>query len=467
MSPLALKSSQGRGVLAATVLGSAMAFLDTTVVNVALPALSESLHADLAQLQWTMDAYLLFLASLLLVGGALGDRFGRRRIFLVGLGAFAVASALCGLAPTVEVLILGRAVQGVGGALLVPGSLAMIRASIRDEDQGPAIGAWTGLSGATTALGPLVGGWLIGAWSWRAVFFLNLPVAALAIFATLKFVPESRAAQRQPLDVRGAGLITLGLGATVLSLIEGPRLHWPTWTIACGVAAIAMLATFVWAERTRPHPMIPLGLFTSRQFTGANLATLGIYFSLSGTMFLLILHLQRSLDYSALEAGASMIPTTLLMLTLSGPAGKLGQKIGNRWPMAVGALILAAAMVLLTRAAEAGSYWTNVFPGVVVMGLGLSAVVAPLTTAVLLSLAPEHAGIGSGVNNAVARVASLLAIALLPWIGGIADVAQSSSDQLADALRRSLWTCCALCVYAGVLSWFTVREGNPRKAPVS
>jgi EmrB/QacA subfamily drug resistance transporter len=453
---VALSSPTGRGVLLATVLGSATAFLDATVVNVALPALQTSFGADLAALQWTVDAYLLFLGTLLLVGGALGDRFGRRRVFLIGIVWFALASAACGLAASVEVLIVSRAIQGVGAALLVPGSLSLVRATFREADQGPAIGAWAGLSGVTTAVGPIVGGWLIGAWSWRAVFFLNLPLAVLAAFATLRWVPESRSEQRAPLDLAGASLITFGLGGLVLALIEGPRFGWPTWSLAAAAAGVLGLALFAVVEGRRAAPMLPLELFRSRQFSGANLATLAIYFSLNGTMFLLVLHLQRSLGYSPLEAGAALTPLTLLLLALSASAGKVGARVGHGWPMTIGALVVAAGLLLLTRAAEPGPYVSRVLPGVLILGLGLSALVAPLTTAVLESVGPERSGVASGVNNAVARIAALLAVALLPWIGGIAELASASPEQLAAGLRRALVVCAALCVLAGGVSWMMV-----------
>ncbi|HEX9572593.1 MAG TPA: MFS transporter, partial [Myxococcales bacterium] len=322
-----LRSARGRGVLVATVLGSGVAFLDSTVVNVALPVLGQELHAGIAGLQWTMDAYLLTLTALLLLGGSLGDALGRRKMFVAGLAWFALASAACGLAPSIGALAVARAVQGAGAALLVPGSLAVLRSSFAEEEQGRAVGAWAGLSGVTAAVGPLVGGWLITAWSWRVIFFLNLPLAAAAAWAALRCIPESRTTGLR-VDVPGALAATLGLGGCVYALIEAP-VRGPGVAVAAALGA-ASLAAFVWIEARHPDPMLPLDLFRSRQFSGANAVTLAVYFALSGATFLLIIHLQSVLGYSPLAAGAALTPVTLLLLVLSPPAGKLASRIGYR-----------------------------------------------------------------------------------------------------------------------------------------
>lgn len=455
-----LRSARGRGVLLATVLGSGIAFLDTTVVNVALPALQRALGTDLAGLQWVMDAYLLFLSALLLVGGALGDRLGRRRVFTLGLIAFAVASALCGLAPTVETLIVARALQGIGAALLVPGSLSIVKSSFDESEQGAAIGAWAGLSGISTALGPLLGGWLIDVASWRWIFFLNLPLAAVAVWASRRFVPESKdpEASRFRLDLAGAALATVSLGATVFALIEGPRGGWGLPSLVAAAVGVIASIGFFRTERRSEAPMLPLELFSSRAFSGANLATLAIYFALSGTMFLLVLELQQVLGYSALMAGAALTPITVLLLVLSPLSGSVGARVGHRWPMAIGALIAAAGILLLLRVTEGRGYFTHVLPGVALFGLGLAGVVAPLTTAVLASVPSGRSGLASGVNNAVARTAGLLAIALLPWIAGLPD--DPTAPSFEPGFRRAMWICAVLCAASSVASFALVRPSR-------
>jgi EmrB/QacA subfamily drug resistance transporter len=448
-----LRSTQGRGILLATVLGSGVAFLDMTVVNVALPTLGRELHAGMAGLQWTVDAYLLTLSALLLVGGSLGDLLGRRRIFVVGLAWFGAASAACGLSNSIGALVAARAVQGAGAALLVPGSLAVLRESFGDDERGQAIGAWAGLSGVTTAVGPLVGGWLISAWTWRVVFFLNLPLAAAAMWTALRCVPESRASRSTPIDVAGAVAATLGLGGVVYALIEAPG-HGPGVS-AAAVAGAALLAAFVWIEARREHPMLPLPLFRERQFSGANAVTLAVYFALGGATFLLMLQLQRVLDYSPLAAGAALTPITVLLLVLSPPAGKLASRIGYRAPMTLGPLVAGLGVALLSGAARGSSYAAAVLPGVTVLGIGLAATVAPLTTAVLAGAEERHAGVAAAVNTAVARIAGLLAVALLPLLAGIAGTDPAS---LAGGFPRAMWICAALCVAGGVVAFATLRR---------
>jgi EmrB/QacA subfamily drug resistance transporter len=460
--PALALEGRGWGVLLATVIGSGMAFLDGTVVNVALPALGRSLHAGLSGLQWTLDGYLLTLCALLLLGGELGDRFGRRRVYLMGMGLFALASAACGLAPSVEWLVAARLAQGVGGALLVPASLAIVRAVFREADQGRAIGLWSGLSGVTTAVGPLLGGWLIDALSWRWVFLLNLPLALLGAFLTLRCMPETRDPDAAPrLDVLGALLATLGLGGVTYGLIEGAS-PGAQGTLAFTLLGALALVAFLGVEARKRAPMLPLSLFRSRQFSGANGTTLALYFALNGALFLVVLALQTALGYSALEAGAALAPITAVLLVLSPVAGKATGRFGHRVFMTVGPLLAAAGLLLLTRLGLGTGYVRGVLPGVLVLALGLGLTVAPLTTAVFQSVRTGQAGIASGVNNAVARVAGLLAVALLPGAAGIVDWSGRDPAALLAGLHRALWICAVGCALGAAVAFFTVdREGRP------
>jgi EmrB/QacA subfamily drug resistance transporter len=444
-------SGRGRGALLASVLGSSMAFLDSTAVNVALHALGEELGTGLSGLQWTVDAYLLTLGALVLTGGALGDAFGQRRIFLAGLGAFAATSVLCGLATSVGLLAAARAAQGLAAALLVPTSLALLRTSFSEKDRDRAVAAWAGLSGVSTAVGPLLGGWLIGVWSWRAVFFLNLPLAVLAAWAGRRFVPSippSRSVRE--LDYGGALSVTLGLGGVVFALIEGPVHGWSALPVASGLGGVLALGLFVLLQARGAHPMLPLGLFRSRTFSGANVTTLAVYFALGGATFFVVLALQQEVGYSPLEAGASLLPITALLLLLSPSVGGLAQRVGTRLPMLIGPLVCAVGLALFTRIERGGGYVDTVLPGAVGLGLGLALTVGPLTATVLDSVASHQAGIASGFNNAVARIAGLLAVALLPAVSGLAG--HSGTDFLAG-VHRALWLSAALCVVGGVCSW--------------
>jgi EmrB/QacA subfamily drug resistance transporter len=455
---------QARWILVATVLGSGISFLDSTVVNVALPAIGRDLEAGIAGLQWTVDGYLLTLGSLILLGGSLGDHYGRRRIFLMGIGLFAVASALCTIAPSIEVLILARLLQGCGGALLVPGSLAMISASFDPADRGRAIGAWSGLSGVTTAIGPFLGGYLVDSVSWRLVFLINLPIAAVVALITARHVPETRDPDAHHPDLPGAALAALGLAGIIYALIESPDggMSEPTvWPAA--VAGVAMLAAFFVVEARRKEPMLPLELFRSSQFSGANGTTLAVYFALGGSMFFLVIDLQRVLGYSALESGAALVPVTLLMLVLSPRAGALAGRIGPRIPMTIGPLIVAAGLLLMARIEPGSHYLTDVLSAAIVFGIGLSLTVAPLTAAVLDSIDTHHAGIGSGVNNAVARIASLLAIAVLPLVAGISG-SGVTDPQFSDGYRRAMLVCAGLCVAGGSVSFATIGRAHPIRA---
>ena len=455
-------TAAGRWVVLATVLGSGMAFLDGTVVNVALPAIGRDLHSGLSGLQWTLDAYLLALGALLLLGGALGDRYGRRRVFEVGLVAFSSASVLCGAAPNLGALIAARAIQGVGGALLVPGSLAILSATFAPEDRGRAVGAWSGLAGAFSALGPFLGGWLVDAASWRFVFLINVPVAVFTVWVVRMHVPETRdpAAAAAPLDVTGAVLATIGLSGVVYALIEGSAEGLTAAVAVAGVVGLAALIAFPLVERRTAEPLVPLELFRSRQFSGANATTLAVYGAFAGALFLFVVQLQQDLGYSALEAGSAMLPVTVLMLLLSSRAGLLAQRIGPRLPMTAGPLVAGAGLLLLSRVAPGTTYLTGILPAVVVFGLGLSLTVAPLTAAVMAAVEERHLGVGSGVNNAVARVAGLLSVALLPLAAGLSGV-DPGGPGFADGVRAALRISGMVCALGGAVAFLSVRRAAP------
>lgn len=448
-----------RWILLATVLGSGMAFLDATVVNVALPTIGLALDAGVADLQWILNGYTLALASLILIGGSLGDRFGRRRVFLIGAVWFAAASLLCGLAPTAEALVGARALQGVGGALLTPGSLAILQASFTRGHRARAVGAWSGLSGIAAAIGPFVGGWLVAIGSWRLIFLINVPLAVAVVAVAVRHVPETRDPAAVPgVDVWGAVLTAVGLAGVTWALIEAGEHGASRAALAAGAAGLAALAGFVAVERQGRHPMLPLDIFRSRQFTAANLVTFVVYASLGITFFLLVVHLQQVLGYSPLQAGLATLPITALMLALSARAGLLADRIGPRLPMTAGPLAMAAGLALLSRVQEGTTYVGTVLPAVVVFGLGLSLTVAPLTATVLAAAATRYAGVASGVNNAISRGAGLIAVAVIPGLAGLTGDAYRDPVVFASGFRTAMLISAALSALGGALAWSLIRN---------
>jgi EmrB/QacA subfamily drug resistance transporter len=469
MSELAYGTARGRWVLLATVLASGMTMLDGTVVNVALPAIGRDLHAAIDGLQWTVNGYTLTLAALILLGGSLGDRFGRRRMLLVGVTWFAVASLLCGIAPNLLVLVLARGLQGVGGALLTPGSLAILQASFREQDRARAIGAWTGLGGVAGALGPFAGGWLVETVGWRWVFFLNLPLAAIVVLVSLRHVPEtSDPDMARGLDVPGAVLAAAGLAGLTYGFIAWPARGFGSAVVwGSLLAGVVALAAFVVVESRSASPMLPLEVFRSRLFTATNVVTFAVYAALSGVFFVLVVALQVVAGFSPIAAGAALLPVTIIMLFLAARGGALGQRIGPRIPMTVGPLVSALGVLSLARIGPDASYIVDVLPGSIVLGLGLSLTVAPLTATVLGAVEVRHAGIASGVNNAVARAAGLLAVAAVPLVAGITPQVYEDPVAFGHAASRAIVACAVLLAAGGLLSWLTVRTPARTPAPAS
>jgi len=463
---LRLSEARGRWVLLAMVLGSSMAFLDSTVVNVALPAIGKNLSATLGGLQWTVSGYTLSLAGLILLGGSLGDRMGRRKVFLIGVVWFALASALCGLAPSIGVLIGARVLQGIGGALLTPGSLAIIQASFAPGDRSRAVGAWSGLGGVAGAIGPLLGGWLVQAGGWRWVFFLNLPLAVAVLAVTIRHVPETRdTTATGKFDIAGAALAALALAGITYALIEAPAAGGrPLVLIIIAALGVAAAVAFVLVERRRTRrpagvpAMLPLDVFASRQFTAVNIVTFLVYAGLGGVFFLLVLQVQLVAHYSPVKAGAALLPITLIMLAFSARSGALAQRIGPRWPMTAGTLICAAGLLLMLRIGAHASYLSDVLPAVTVFAAGLTLTVAPLTATVLASADVQHAGVASGVNNAVARAAGLLAVAGLPALAGLSEASYHVAAQFSRGFDKAMIISAGLLAAGAVLSWLTIHS---------
>ena len=472
---LRFRSGPGRWVLAATVLGTSMAFLDSTVVNVALPTIGRDLHASLGDLQWTVSAYLLTLAGLILLGGSLGDRFGRRRVFLIGVIWFALASLLSGASPNIDVLIVARVLQGAGGALLTPGSLAIIQASFAPDDRPRAIGAWSGLGGIASAIGPVFGGWLVQTAGWRWIFLLNLPIAVAVVAITTRHVPETRdPSATGRFDIAGAVLAALALAGLTYALIEAPENAAPVAVIAAAAIGVVAAVWFWLVERRRTRspekvePMLPLDIFSSRQFSVINVITFLVYGAFGGVLFLLVLQLQVVSGFSPEGAGASLLPVTFLMLALSARSGVLAQRVGPRWLMTAGLTGCAIGMGLMSRIGPHASYVADVLPAVVVFGLGLSMVVAPLTATVLASASVQRAGVASGVNNAVARAAGLVAVAALPAAVGLGAASYHEPARFNHGFDLATAICAAVLVLAAVLSATLIRSNvlrPPEAAP--
>lgn len=481
-------TAAGRGTLLAAILASGMVFLDSTVVNVALPRLGADLGATVADLQWTVNGYLLTLAAFVLLGGALGDRYGRRRVFLVGVVWFTVASVLCGTAQGTGWLVAARVLQGVGGALLTPGSLSVLQASFHPDDRGRAIGAWAGLSGVSTALGPFVGGWLIDTLSWRWIFFINVLFAVPVVMAALRWVPESHdedvsrtggppvrrgfdvagARVRRRFDVLGALLGALGLAGVTYALIDAPaRGAGSLPVLVSALAGAAAAVAFVLVERRRGETaMLPTGIFRSRLFSVLNAFTVVVYAALGGFSFFLAVYLQNVVGWSALSTGLATLPLTVLLLVGSARAGALAARIGPRWPLTVGPVVAGAGLLLLRPVGPGASYWSDVLPGVTLFGLGLTLVVAPLTASVLAAVDDRFAGVASGFNNAASRVGGLLAVAALPLLVGLSGTGYAQPAELTHAYRGALLWCAGL-LFAGALlaATSTGRAQAPRPDP--
>ena len=462
---IAQGSAQGRWVLAAAVLGSGMAMLDGTVVNIALRSIGDDLGASIAQLQWVVNAYLLALASLILVGGSLGDHLGRKRVFMVGVAWFALASALCGLAQSPGQLIAARLLQGVGAALLTPGSLAMIQGSFRPADRGRVIGQWAGLGGIAAAVGPLLGGWIVANASWRWIFLINVPVAVAVLLVAARHVPESRDPQSvRGFDVLGAALGVVGLGGATYALIESGSAP-PAYVAAAAGLGVAGLVLFVVYERRHPDALVPIHLFASRTFSVTNALTLLVYGALGSMLFFLVLQLQVVTGWTPLAAGLATVPLTLVMLLLSSRSGALATRIGPRLPLAVGPVLCSAGTLLLRQVGEGTGYLTGVLPGMLVFAVGLVLMVAPLTSTVLAAAPDRYAGTASGINNAVARTGSLLAVSALPALVGIGGEDYQQPAVFAAGYAEAQLICAALLFAGGLIGFVGLPSGAPSRVP--
>ncbi|HTX62388.1 MAG TPA: MFS transporter [Acidimicrobiales bacterium] len=455
---VAYRSAAGRWVLLATVLGSSLAAIDSTVVGIALPVIGRDFHVPLVSVQWVVTGYLLMLASLLVVGGTLGDRFGRRRVFLVGVVWFALSSAACAAAPDAPVLIATRAVQGVGAALLVPASLAIVEAAFVEKDRGRAIGAWSGLGGVATAAGPLVGGYLVTAVSWRWIFLLNVPLAVV-ILITSVHVPESFDEAAPRVDLAGSVLTVVSLAGVTYALVEGAALGWLAAPVLASLAlGVVAAAGFLAVERRTSEPILPLALLRNRQLVAANGVTLLVYAGLGAALFLLPVQLEVVDGYSPFEAGLALVPLTFVMLVLSAPSGRLSSKIGPRLQMTVGPVVVGAGLALLARTSSGTSYPSVVLPAMLVFGLGLGITVAPLTSTALGAVSDQHSGLASALNNDVARIGGLIAVAVVPAIAGISGSAYLQAGPLSRGFRIAAIVTAAWCAGGGVVAALAVRN---------
>jgi EmrB/QacA subfamily drug resistance transporter len=442
-----------RLTLWATIIGSGVVFLDGSVVNLALPSIGRNLHVGFGGLQWIIDGYLLSLSALILLGGSLGDILGRKRIYIMGLVGFAIASLLCGIAPNAPLLIAMRMLQGVFGALMVPGALAIINTNFEPEKRGKAIGTWTAWTSGIIALGPLIGGYLIDHGSWRWIFFINVPLLVACYLLGTKAIKESKDSRTRRVDVTGAVLAMLALGGVTYGLIEGPVRHWDGLTMATLGLGAFLFGFFLWFESRNKDPMLDLSLFKSRNFSGANAATFAMYGALGGFFFAFVIYLQERLGYSSLNAGLSMLPITLCLLGLSSKVGALCSKYGPRRFMTLGPIMAGLGIAFLVPLDKGASYLTDILPGIILFGLGLAITVAPLTTTVLGSVKSEQSGIASAVNNAVSRVSGLVVVALLGLFGA------------ANAYHFAAILCSALAIFAGMLSLALIRSEQIKKQP--
>ena len=432
--------------LIATILGSGVVFLDGSIVNLALVHIGRSMHVGLSGLQWVMDGYMLSLSALILLGGSLGDILGRKRVYLMGMIGFGVASLLCGLAPNATLLILMRIVQGIFGALMVPGSLAIINTNFGKDDRAAAIGKWTAWTSAIIAVAPLAGGYIVDSTSWRWIFFINPPILVVCYLLGVKAIKESQDSRVRRIDTFGAVLAMLSLAGITYGFIEGPARKWPALPVATLVVGAALFVVFLWFERRQKDPMLELSLFKSRNFTGANVSTFALYGALSGFLFALMIYLQSKVGYSSLQAGLSGMPVTVCLILLSSRIGRLSSKFGPRWFMTVGPILAGVGMLLLVPLDKHSSYLTGIFPGVLIFGLGMATTVAPLTTTVMTAVSSDQSGIVSAVNNAVSRVAGLLVVALLGLFGAN------------HTYRFAAILCGVLAIVAGVISYMTIQN---------
>jgi EmrB/QacA subfamily drug resistance transporter len=464
---LTYSSAPGRWVLAITVLGSGIAALDATVVNIALPVIGRDFHTGISALQWVMTSYILSLTAFLLIGGSLGDRFGRRKVYLIGIVWFALASAACGLAPDAVTLIITRVLQGAGAALLTPGSLAILEASFTPADRARAIGAWSGLGGVAIAAGPLIGGYLLAAASWRWIFFINVPIAAAVVALGAKHVPESRdPAMTGTLDYAGALAAVAFLSGVTFAFIEAPTLGWASPAVLAMTSLGATgLATFLIRENRAATPMLPLTIFRERQFAATSAVTFIVYAALTGATFLFPLVLQIASGYSPLASGLALVPLTAIMLALSARSGQLANRIGPRLQLSVGPLVTGAGLAMLTFSTSGSSYLIHVLPAVVVFGFGLAITIAPLTATAMSSAPSRHAGVASAVNNDLARFGGLLAVAVLPALAGITGPSYLHPDALAAGFRTAVLISGGLCAAGGLLAAVTITD--PRRVPPS